>query len=176
MSIAVRAKIIGMDPLIRKLKVMPDKARAAFRVALAQEADAICGLMSRLAPVDSGDLRDSISWTWGNNVPKGAMAIATKGKGDLSITIFAGNADAWYARLVEFGTAPHVNGGEFAGSKHPGTKAQPFFYPGWRAGKRTAKANIRKAMREAVRQEFPKSGPGVQRDPKTGRFLPGRKK
>lgn len=159
MSIAVRAKIIGMDPLIRKLRVLPDEARLMMRDAMAKEADEIVGLMKRLAPVKTGALRDSIGWAWGNNIPKGAMAVATKGKGDLSITIYAGSrdkalgdADAYYARWIEFGTASHIVGGKYAGADHPGTKAQPFFYPGWRAGKKQAKKNLRKAARDAARK------------------------
>lgn len=173
MSIAVKARIIGMDPLVRKLRVIPDKTRAKMRVALAEQADEIVGLMKRLVQVDEGDLRDSIGWTWGTKVPKGAMAIATRGKGDLSITIFAGNEKAYYARWIEFGTGrheiPHAPAHVAKMLKdgvHPGSKAFPFFYPGWRAGRKAAKAAIRKAMREAIREMGPSSGSGVVRGTK----------
>jgi len=160
MSIAVRAKIIGMDPLIRKLKVLPEVAREQIRAAMAKEADEIVALMKRLVQVDDGDLQKSIGWTWGNKVPKGAMAVATKGKGDLSITIFAGNEKAYYARWIEFGTQSHDIPGApdwvrpmlEHGVTHPGSKAFPFFYPGWRAGRKQAKRNLRKAAREAAKK------------------------
>ena len=159
MSIAVRAKIIGMDPLIRKLRVLPEVAREQIRVAMAKEADEIVRLMRSLAPEESGALKKSIGWAWGSKAPKGAMALATKGKGDLSITIFAGSRDkslgaddAFYVRFVEFGTAAHTAGGKFAGAEIPAIPAQPFFYPGWRAGRKGAKAALRKASREAARK------------------------
>lgn len=41
--------------------------------------------------------------------------------------------EIWYAKFVEFGTKPHVNGGKFAGSKHPGTAPDPFLRPAFDA-------------------------------------------
>lgn len=148
MSIAVKAKIIGMAPLLRKLKVLPDAAREKLRQAMAQEAEKIVELMRRLAPDDDA-LRRSIGWTWGDKVPKGAMAVATKGKGDLAITIYAGDKDAFYARWWEFGTAEREHK---SGKKVGAMRAHPFFYPGWRAGRKAAKAALRKASRDAARE------------------------
>ena len=145
-----RVQIAGMPRLIRKLKVLPDVARQEIRLAMGREADEVVAMMKRLAPSDSGALRKSIGWGWGNDVPKGAMALATVGKGDLTITIYAGNEDAWYARLVEFGTAPHIVGGLFAGAEHPGTAAQPYFYASFRAMRKKLRLAIRKASREAA--------------------------
>lgn len=148
----VHAQIAGMPRLLRKLKVMPQVAQQEVRAVMAQQADELIGMMRRLAPVDSGDLRDSIGWAWGDKAPKGAMALATAGKGNLTITIYAGSKEAWYARLVEFGVAPHILGGKFAGAQHPGTTGTPFFYPSWRAFRKSAKAALRKASREAARK------------------------
>lgn len=146
MSIQTRAKIIGLDPLVRKLRVLPDKARAKLREALAREADEVVALMRRLAPDDDA-LQKSIGWSWDGKVPKGAMALATKGKGDLTITVFAGDSDAFYARWWEFGTAPR----QHKSGKNVGEMpAQPFFYPGWRASRKGVKAALRKASREAA--------------------------
>jgi HK97 gp10 family phage protein len=36
-----------------------------------------------------------------------------------------------HGHLVEFGTKPHMNGGTFAGTFHPGTAPQPFMRPAW---------------------------------------------
>ena len=117
MSLAVKAKIIGMPKLLQKLKVIPDVARAEIRIEMARQADEIVAMMKSLVPKDSHALEKSIGWTWGGKVPKGAMAIATGGKGDLTITIYAGNDEAWYARFVEFGTRAHTAGGKFAGAE-----------------------------------------------------------
>lgn len=156
---SARVQIAGMPRLLRKLKVLPDAARAEIRIAMGREADAVVAMMKRLAPVDSGALQKSIGWGWGNNIPKGAMALATVGKGDLSITIYAGSRDkslgaddAYYARFVEFGTAAHIAGGKFAGAEIPAIPAQPFFYPSWRAARKSVRAALRKASRDAAKK------------------------
>lgn len=147
-----RVKIAGMPRLIRKLKVLPSAAQAEIKAMLAKQADDVTAMMRRLAPEDDGDLRDSIGWVWGNKVPKGAMAIATVGKGGLTITIYAGDAKAYYARFVEFGTEAHTAGGKFAGATIPAIPAQPFFYPSWRALRKQVKRGLRQASRDAVRK------------------------
>lgn len=150
-----QTKIIGMPRLLRKLKVLPDVARAELRVALAQQADDIVAMMKRLA--QGSRLIGSIGWVWGNKPPKGAMAVATVGKGDLAITIYAGNAEVFWARWEEFGTAPHIVGGKFAGAEHPGTAPRAFFFPSWRALRKSVKSKLRKASRDAARKVAGKS-------------------
>jgi len=123
--------------------------------AMALAADDIVRLAKSLVEKDSGNLEDSIGWTWGAP-PRGALTLgkiarSALGKG-LTITIYAGDESAYYARWVEFGTAPHINGGLFAGTSHPGTSAQPFFFPAYRANRKSAKREIRKATRTAARK------------------------
>lgn len=43
------------------------------------------------------------------------------------------NPDYRLLHLLEFGTEPHVNAGIFAGTRHPGTTAQPFLTPAFEA-------------------------------------------
>lgn len=103
--------------------------------------------MKRLAPVQSGALRDSIGWTWGD-VPAGSFTIADvrsgKNAGEqyatLRIKIYAGSKEAFYARWQEFGT-----------KEHP---AQPFFYVIWRKERAKFRRRIRAAVRAAIRAEF----------------------
>ncbi|WP_461222623.1 hypothetical protein [Methylobacterium sp. CM6247] len=52
---------------------------------------------------------------------------------------------------MEFGTAPHINGGLFAGTQNPGAKAQPFFYPLYRAYKKRVKARVFRATTKAAK-------------------------
>lgn len=147
--------ILGLAALERKLKRMPDKALAKIKAAMEQGADEVVSMMRSLAPEDDGDLRDSIGWTWGKK-PKYATALATAKAslgGDLTLTIYAGNSKVRYAHLIEFGTAAHTNGGMFAGSNHPGTKGQPFFFVSWRANRKKVKARIRRAVRNAAKEE-----------------------
>lgn len=148
------SSIQGLDRLNRKLGRLPATVQKRIREAMEQGADEIVSLMKSLCPSDSGDLRDSIAWTWGS-APKGAMTLATvKGKGgaDNVITIYAGNADAYYARFVEFGTASHTAGGKFAGAEIPAIPAQPFFFVSFRANRKRVKSRITRAINKAAKE------------------------
>lgn len=149
-------KIQGLDRLNRKLKSFPDAAREEIAKAMEQSANEVVALAKSLAPVDDGDLQMSISWTWGD-APKGSMVLGKvkskgAGAGNLQITVFAGGGDAFYARFVEFGTAPHLNGGRFAGSQHPGTGAKPFFYPAYRAVRKRVKGRVTRAVNKSAKR------------------------
>ncbi len=147
-------KIQGLDRLNRKLAKLPAVAKQMIRQAMEAKANEIVAMMKNLVPVDDGILRDSIGWTWGK-APKGSLTLAsvqTTGDSDMTLTIYAGNKEAFYARWVEFGTARHENGGLFAGSIHPGTTAQPFFFVSWRANKRRTVRAVRKASRDAAKK------------------------
>ncbi len=102
------------------------------------------------------ELYNSIGWVWGD-APAGTTMVlgsikAGNKRGNFRITIFAGDNKAFYARWVEFGTAPHINGGWFAGTKHPGTRPSPFFYPSWRANRKSAKGKLTRAINKAAKQ------------------------
>jgi len=84
--------------------------------------------------------------------------------GDLVITIFAGNDEAFYARWVEFGTRPHTitvknaptlsRGGVNFGTSvsHPGAStANAFFFPAYRAMRKRIKTRISRAINKSVR-------------------------
>lgn len=167
------SKILGLARLQRKLDRLPKVALAMIRNAMEESADEIVALAVRLAPEDSGDLKASIGWTWGK-APRGSITLTKLVSGalgaDLTLTIYAGDDRAYYARWVEFGTAAHNSasgGGTKAGTEslrtgrktkkgvaptfHPGSPAQPFFYPAWRANKKAAKTRIRAAIRKAAR-------------------------
>jgi HK97 gp10 family phage protein len=139
-----------LPELKRKLERL--KETTAPQVALAMEgaADVIVSSMRRLVPVDQGDLKDSIGWTWGE-APKGSIKVAQSKSGRLILTIYAGDEKAFYARWIEFGTAPHAQGGSHPGTQHPGTPPQPFFYPSYRANKKRVKKEISAAIRNAVK-------------------------
>ena len=130
-----------------RLAKVPDIARAAAAKAMEEGAAEVVAEMKRLAPVESGKLRDSINWTWGD-VPAGSFTIADirsgKNAGEqyatLRIRIYAGNREAFYARWQEFGTKDHP--------------AQPFFHVTWRKEKPKFRNRIRAAVRAAIRAEF----------------------
>lgn len=136
----------GLDRLKRKLTVsIPGQVRERTRKAMEKGADEIVGMAKNLVPVDTGALRDSIGWTWGD-APEGAMVLASSRRVDGErITIFAGtrnkslgDSDAFYARWVEFGTQ----------KAYP----RPFFFPSYRTLKRRVKGRITREMRKAIRE------------------------
>lgn len=148
------ATIKGADKLLRKMQTIPAHMREGIREAMAEQAAEVVAMMKRLAPVlkesdprrEAGALRDSIGWAWGSKAPGGSMKlgnvrpskVAARAGEDLTITIFAGNNQAFYARWVEFGTSKMA--------------AHPYFYPSWRASRKTFRAKTRAAVRAAARQ------------------------
>lgn len=136
-----------LSPRLRaRLAKVPDIVRQAAAEAMEECAAEIVAEMKLLVPVDRGDLRDSIGWTWGD-VPAGSFVIdeirSGKNKGDqyatLRIKIYAGNKEAFYARFIEFGTKT-------------GVQAQPFFWPSYK--KWGGKAKFRRRIRAAIRKRI----------------------
>lgn len=129
----------GLDRLKARFDAIPVKVREAATKALEKSAEEIVQTMRRFAPVDEGDLRDSIGWTWGD-APKGTLTIGTVGGreyGTLRITIYAGGGDAFHASFQEFGTVKMA--------------AHPFFFPAWRARKPRIRARISRAISKAIK-------------------------
>lgn len=133
-------RILNLARLEQKLRALPDSVKAPIRAELQRAAEDIVSMAKSLVPVDSGDLRDSIGWTFGK-APRGAMVLAqaeARLGGELTATVFAGNNKAFYARWVEFGTQKMV--------------AQPYFFVSYRANRNRAKSRIRKAVRDSARR------------------------
>ena len=133
--------ITGLQQLRAKIKALPDAARAEIRAAMEQSAEEVVAMAKRLVPVDSGALRDSIGWTWGEP-PKGSITLAQSDPNAEAITIYAGSrdktlgdADAFYVRWVEFGTVT--------------ARAHPFFFPSWRALRKRVKSRNTRAVKKA---------------------------
>lgn len=131
------AKVRGVEKLNRKLAALPKVAKDEIRKALAKSADEIAAMARRLVPVDSGALRESIGWTYGR-APKGSLVLARGGVEGLTVTVFAGNDKEFYARWVEFGT---VN-----------MRAQPYFFPSYRANRRRARSRISRGVTAAAKK------------------------
>ena len=137
-----------LSPRLRaRLAKIPDIAREAAVEAMEEGAQEIVDAMKMAAPIESGDLRASIGWTWGE-VPAGSFMIdeirSGKNKGDqyatLRIKIYAGNKDAFYARFQEFGTRSQP--------------AQPFFFLTWRRERAEFRRKIRAAIRKRIKEAF----------------------
>lgn len=129
----------GRQRLQKKLDALPVVAKEMIRAEMEKQAEIIVAMARRLVPVATGALRDSIGWTWGR-APKGSIAISQiEALGaDLSLTIYAGNEAAFYARWVEHGT--HAQ------------PAQPFFFVSYRANRRGAKNALRRAARKSAQK------------------------
>lgn len=146
-------KVQGLDKLSRKLKAIPEAAKKAAAVALVDGAHDIAELQYALAPKVSGALRNSIEVTPpGGTTPPYSQPGGSRKAGPLETIITAGNERVRYAHLVEYGTAPHVNAGKFAGSQNPGATAHPFFWPGYRALKKAAGSKVTRAINKAIRK------------------------
>lgn len=144
-------KVIGAEQLKAKMRRFPAVAQEAIRRALEQNADEMVKLAKSIVPVDDGDLRASIGWTYGD-APTGSFSIGEVKGGarlnNLRITIYAGNERAFYARWVEFGTKPHAQ--PRRGTQHPGTRATGFFYGSYRALRKRMRGRTTRAIRKAA--------------------------
>jgi HK97 gp10 family phage protein len=105
-----------------------------------EAASLIVAEQKRLAPIRTGALRDSITWTFGSAPAGSSFGGGQRSANETRITITEGNMRVRYAPFVEFGTTS--------------MQAQPHFYPGYRATRRRARtiiaANVRKAVKAAV--------------------------
>lgn len=158
------AKILGLAKLQRKLNKLPDVAKKQIRAAMEKSADEMVSMMKSLVPVDSGDLKRSIGWTWGK-APKGSISVAAVTAAnlgaDLTLTIYAGDDKAFYARWVEFGVVAQRAGHKVtnasgrvrtSGRTTKGASAQPFFYVSYRANRKRAKSRISRAINKSAKQ------------------------
>lgn len=146
---------------LKILAAIPKEIRKAVRPVIEKQASSIVEMQKRLVAVDKGDLQDSIHYEMGDVTLASSANLASgkagQGDPDLTATIIAGNQDAFYARFEEFGTAPHENGGAFAGTQHPGTAPHPFFYGPFRANKKKAKSAVSRSISKAVKAAANKS-------------------
>ncbi|MBB4272787.1 HK97-gp10 family putative phage morphogenesis protein [Rhizobium mongolense] len=149
----------GIGALNKAVAAIPKRVELAARAAMEKSADELVAMMKRLVPVEDGDLRASIGWTWGN-APAGAKVLTQTDPDErgLKITVYAGSQKAYYSAFVEFGTAPHnvaTGGGNknFSGTAnaHPGSRAQPFFFPSYRSLKKRIQSRIRREMKKAIK-------------------------
>lgn len=131
--------VIGTQALHKRMQAVPDRIRKEIKATLEGYAAQVVAEMKSLTPVESGELRDSIGWTWGD-APAGSFTVGSVRGGEygkISITIYAGNKEAFYAHMQEFGT---IN-----------MAANPFFFPVYRANKRRIMAGITRAVKKGMR-------------------------
>lgn len=149
-------QIKGLAELHKVLQSLPEELeKKVLRNALRAGANEFKKAAQAQVPVKSGALRNSIR----------VKASARKGRWRLRATVTAGNAEAYYAHMVEFGTAAHMikpaKGKALAflglareGAEHPGAQAKPFMRPAFDAGSDAAI----NAFAESVRKRLSKEG------------------
>lgn len=147
-------KISNVDRLKAKIAALAPATKEEIRIALKASAEEIVELQKRFVPVDDGDLQMSITWQWGNEAKIAySQTLGTvSGDHELAVRISAGNTKVRYAHLVEFGTHAHIAGGKFEGALIPAIPAHPFFYPGYRLGRKRAKSRITRAITRAAKK------------------------
>lgn len=140
----------GIKALEKKLtKTIPEAIRKAASDAMEKGAQEVVDMMKRRVPRDTGELANTIGWTWGD-APKGSMVIGevqNRKYNTMRIVIFAGSEKTrvgnrnqfQLARLLEFGT------------QEMGPK--PFFFGSWRANKKRVRSRVTRAIREAIKRE-----------------------
>lgn len=129
----------GLGSFQKRMRAIPRAARAAVEPALVKSADEVAGVMRGLAPVEDGDLRDSIAVTGpGQSTPPYSQPGGSMTVPENAAAITAGNTDVRYPHLQEFGTTFHA--------------AQPFFWPGFRLGRKRALTRIKRAIGKAIRE------------------------
>ena len=139
----------GLDQLTQRWSAIPGRVREAARQEMEKIADEIVTDMRRVAPKEDGLLAASIGWTWGD-APAGSMTVGNvfgREYGTMRIVIHAGNETTIVtnemgerfqnAALQEHGTAE--------------MPANPFFFPVWRARRRSVKGRITRAINKAIR-------------------------
>lgn len=141
---------------------------------LGNQAERLVNVMKSVCPVNAdpppqpGLLRNSIKWTFGTP-PKtratGAFRPNPKNTSDSIASVYAGDDKAFYARWVEFGTQAHslskgasapkrgrASKGQSTGTQHPGSPAQPFFWPTYRLLKKSMRTTVKRRLTTAIKK------------------------
>ncbi|WP_136440306.1 HK97-gp10 family putative phage morphogenesis protein [Pacificoceanicola onchidii] len=144
-------------------QTVPARVRQAAKTALEAGANELVEQMRRLAPKDTGALRDSINWTWGD-APAGALysdRVGGDDTGGIRVTIYVGGTERTKRRQARnsgtrlrdqnrsgYFDADNARYQEFGTSRMP---ANPFFWPAYRATKRRIKARITREINKAIK-------------------------
>ncbi|AVO43910.1 HK97-gp10 family putative phage morphogenesis protein [Phreatobacter cathodiphilus] len=129
--------------LNRRLAAIPVAVREAVKPALETSANEMAEAMRKLAPEDTGALKDSITVTPGGaTTPAYSQPGGSQKVPENAVAITAGNSDVRYPHLVEYGT------------EH--TPPQSFFWSAFRLYRQRAQRRINRAIGKAVREGWTK--------------------
>lgn len=145
------------------MRGLPEAISGDLRPVLARYCDQIVAQMRLIVPVDQGDLRDSIGWTFGD-APDGALTVGRvkERKGAIFATIYAGGTEQTRReQRRDSGTRKSDRGRpgtfetntailqEFGTINMP---ANPFFFVVWRANRPRVKAGVTRSVRRTIKR------------------------
>lgn len=139
MGNSVRLKIEGLADLEKSLDNLSKAVgRNVLRRSMRKAAEPMAEMARELAPVRTGKLRESIKFGSLLNGSQRKLQRKLTLEERTAIELFLGpsyvkGSGGRVGHLVEFGTKPHLNGGLFPGTMHPGTAPQPFMRPAFDA-------------------------------------------
>ena len=132
----VTMELSGFDEMEEALEQLSKASgKNVLRRALKAAAEPMADLARSLAPNDPStggfDLQKSI--TVGSRLSRREKSEHRRmfRNDRASVEMFVGAGPLPQAVYSEFGTAPHVNKGLFAGTMNPGVAPQPFMRPAW---------------------------------------------
>lgn len=139
-------EVEGLRRYRAKLDRMPVDVKRAIKRALEKGGDDLVATMKRYAPVDQGELRNTVEYYFpeerrGEPSYRGEQ-LSIKAEAGLAIVVVAGNAsrskeDGFYAKFVEFGTVDQ--------------SAAPFFFPAYRLRRASIRSRIVREQNKALR-------------------------
>lgn len=131
-----------------RLAAIPDAVKKALLPALAKSGDELADTVRGLAPVDQGDLRDSVAVTLpGQQTPPHSQPGGSTVARENQVIVTVGNDAVRYPHLVEHGHLT-VDGGH--------VPAQPFFWPAYRLRKARITGRINRAVTKAAKDNWNK--------------------
>ena len=121
----------GVEKAFSHLKIgSPEK----LTIALNKGASEVAARAKILAPVDDGQVRNSIETK---------LDLQSRGGTSVAAVVYAGGREAPGAWRAEFGRSP---GGEGDQSGHPGHAAQPYLFPAYHSVRRRVRGRIKRAI------------------------------
>jgi hypothetical protein len=148
-------KINGKEKFLGQIAALPKAMKDEILKALKVSAEETTDLQKRFVPVDQGKLKRSIGFVVGDKAPEGAGISSTPAGGatELTVTMFAGDETTMVSnrRGVQFQNALLQ---EFGVKRKGRIVKNPFFFPGFRLGKKRAKNRLRRAVTNGARKAF----------------------
>ncbi|WPY93160.1 HK97-gp10 family putative phage morphogenesis protein [Limimaricola variabilis] len=152
----VTVKIEGLRDLERELAKLPKSTgKAALRRVLKKAATPLAEDMRSRAPTGdtaTDDLADSIAVSTKLSTRQARLHRRMFRNDRAAVEMFVGPGPLPQAVYAEFGTAPHINKGRYAGTQHPGTAPQPFVRPAWDAQRGPMLARLRADLWAEIRK------------------------